>query len=162
MEQNTPNKSTEPVDIFEDHVQASSGSRFLNFLIDNLFMNYGLSYATGYLIGLILSKLAPDFLYSIAVEDEHSVNYFLLVYIIGIFNYLLYYTICEKAFNGYTLGKAITGTKAIRADGQPLTLKDAFLRSLSRLVPFEVFSALGDKANPWHDTWTNTIVIKAR
>jgi len=67
--------------------------------------------------------------------------------------------VCEKAFKGRTLGKVISGTRAIRNDGGELTLKDALLRSLSRLVPFEVFSGFG---TPWHDSWTNTQVIKAR
>lgn len=150
-------------DIFDGHIQyteASQGNRFVNFLVDNLFMNFALSYATGYLVGYILSLVAPDFLMSIAYEEEHGFNYYLLTFIIGYFNYLFYYTICEKAFNGYTLGKLITGTKAIRIDGEPLTLKDAFLRSLSRIVPFEVFSALGNR--PWHDSWTKTTVVKTR
>lgn len=150
-------------DLFDSHVlytPAAQGSRFVNFLIDNLFMNFALSYATGYLVGYILLQVAPDFLNSIANDEEHGINYYLLVFIISYFNYILYYTICEKAFNGYTLGKLITGTRAIRNDGQPLTFKDALLRSLSRIVPFEVFSGLGDK--PWHDSWTNTTVIKAR
>ena len=84
----------------------------------------------------------------------------LLALILGWFNYLIYYTFCELAFKGYTLGKLITGTKAIRNDGQPLMFKDTLLRSLSRMVPFEVFSGFGDK--PWHDSWTNTTVVKAR
>ena len=31
------------------------------------------------------------------------------------------------------------------------------LRSLSRLVPFEAFSCLGDRG--WHDRWTQTFVV---
>lgn len=149
-------------DIFDDHVQyteASQGSRFLNFLIDNLFMRFALSYAVGYAVGYLLLAIAPDFLMLIA-NDERTAEYYLLVLIVGYFNYLVYYTICEAAFKGYTLGKLITGTKAIRNDGSPLAFKDALFRSLSRIVPFEVFSGLG--VRPWHDTWTNTTVVKVR
>ena len=74
-----------------------------------------------------------------------------------IVNYLVYYTLCEKLFRGQTLGKLITGTKSLRTDGEELTFKDALLRSLCRLVPFEVFSGFGV---PWHDSWTNTMVVK--
>jgi uncharacterized RDD family membrane protein YckC len=84
----------------------------------------------------------------------------LILYLVGILNYLLYYTFCEKVFKGYTLGKLITGTRAIRDDGNELTFKDAILRSLSRLVPFEALSAFG--YSPWHDSWTKTTVIKSR
>ena len=158
IQDNTPEQG-----LFDDHVQftqASQGSRFLNWLIDNLFMNYALSYATGYLVGYILSIVAPDFLITIAYGGEKGFDYYLLAFTIIYVNYFLYYTICEKAFNGYTLGKALTGTRAIRNDGQALRFKDAALRTLSRMVPFEAFSGFGDK--PWHDSWTNTTVIKAR
>jgi uncharacterized RDD family membrane protein YckC len=63
-------------------------------------------------------------------------------------------------FRGYTLGKFITGTRAIRDDDDELTFKDALLRSLCRIVPLEVFSALA--GFPWHDRWTKTKVVKTR
>jgi uncharacterized RDD family membrane protein YckC len=59
---------------------------------------------------------------------------------------------------GRSLGKWITGTVAVRLDGNTINWKDAFLRSLSRIVPFEPFSALGYA--PWHDKWTETTVVK--
>jgi uncharacterized RDD family membrane protein YckC len=140
--------------------EASTAQRFFNYLIDHLFMNYVMGYATGYLYGKLLFAIAPDFLYSIAIEGEQGWRYYLLIYIIWFFNYFIYYTFCEGAFRGYTLGKLITGTRAIKNDGSRLSLKDAFLRTLSRIVPFEAFSALG--GTPWHDSWTKTTVIKSR
>jgi len=147
--------------LFEDYIQyktATSGQRFLNWLVDNLLMRFGLSYVTGTLVGIIIGKLFPDYALRIA-DTQDTWDLLLLGYAIGFFNYLLYYTICEKAFKGYTLGKLISGTRAIRDDGKELTFKDALLRSLSRLVPFEVFSGFG---KPWHDSWTNTQVIQVR
>ena len=135
---------------------ATTGQRFLNWLIDNLFMRLGLSYVTGYGAGAALAVLFPDFMYRAVNEPS---NYTLIA--IGLFvamcNYLIYYTICEKLFKGQTLGKALTGTRAVREDGSDLTLRNAFLRTLCRLVPFEPFSAFG---TPWHDDWTGTMVIK--
>ena len=145
---------------------ATTGQRFLNWLIDNLLMRFGLSYLSGMAIGFILAFAAPDFLNDI-VNAENSgagvysnLNLLLVSYLISILNYLFYYTICEKLFKGYTLGKLITGTRAIRQDGAELTLRNAFLRSLSRLAPFEIFS--GFSTLTWHDDWTDTMVIKAR
>lgn len=152
--------------LFDDNVQyteASQGQRFLNWLIDNLFMRFVLSYATGYVAGYILLYVAPEFLGQIAMEEmtgTKSWRFIVLAFILGYINYLIYYIFCEAAFNGYTLGKLLTGTKAIRNDGGKLTLRDASLRSVSRIVPLEVFSGLGDR--PWHDSWTNTTVVKAR
>jgi uncharacterized RDD family membrane protein YckC len=143
--------------LLHEYVYASTGQRFLNFLIDNLLMRYGVNYLTGYAIGLVIALSYPEFLSNIGTN---SLSFFLLAYLISIINYCIYYIICEKLFNGYTLGKIITGTKAIREDGNPLTLKDAFIRTICRLVPFEAFS--GFKTRPWHDEWSKTMVIKAR
>lgn len=142
------------------YTEASLGSRFLNFIIDNLFMRFAVSYLSGYVIGFLFSLMAPEFVASLAFQEETSTSWILFALIIGYFNYITYYTFCEFAFKGYTLGKLITGTKAIREDGKALRFRDALLRSLSRIVPFEPFSAFGNKL--WHDGWTKTMVVKAR
>lgn len=143
-----------------NYVNASLGQRFVNYLIDNLLMTYGLSYLTGIIVARFLYSIAPDFAYSVFTDDGEFGKLFLASYMIGIFNYVVYYTFCEKVFKGYTLGKLITGTRAIREDGMELTFRNALLRSLSRLVPFEPLSAFG--VRPWHDSWTGTRVIKSR
>lgn len=142
-----------------NHQPATQERRLANFIIDNLVMNFAISFASGFVIAYIIGLISPEFL-SELYYDSSSFSWFLFNYGIGIFNYLLYYTLTEKLFRGHTLGKLITGTRAIRNDGQELTWRDALLRSLSRLVPFEVFSGLG--GSPWHDTWTKTQVVKAR
>ncbi len=157
--------TSQQADLFHDYVEhkrASTGQRFVNFIVDNLFMSFGLSQFTERLAGFIIGQFFPDFgLRQVTSEgfERDMTDIFLLSYAVGIFNYLFYYTICEKAFKGYTLGKLISGTRAIREDGNELSFKDALLRSLCRLVPFEVFSGF---ATPWHDSWTNTTVIQAR
>jgi len=138
---------------------ATQGQRFLNFLIDYLLMKFGLSFLTARAVGFILAIVAPKYMESL-VYTLGWWDRLLITYMVWIINYLFYYTICEKGFRGYTLGKLITGTRAIREDGGELTFKDAILRSLSRLVPLETFSAFG--GYPWHDSWTKTKVIKAR
>jgi uncharacterized RDD family membrane protein YckC len=143
-----------------DYQYASTGQRFLNFFIDNILLRFGLSYATGAALGYVISLADPEFAYRIFVEQESKWAVYLASYLIAILNYLVYYTICEKLFKGYTLGKLITGTRAIREDGDELTFKDALLRSLARSVPFDAFSAFG--GHPWHDTWTRTMVVQTR
>lgn len=141
-------------------VHATQGQRFLNWLIDNLLMRYGLSYLTGMGIGIIIGIAAPDFFENAAYDEGPFGSLFFLTFIIGYINYIIYYTLCEKLFRGYTIGKLITGTRAIRQDGGELTFRNALLRSLSRCVPFEVFS--GFNTLTWHDSWTDTMVIKVR
>jgi uncharacterized RDD family membrane protein YckC len=148
-------------DSFAQYQYATQWQRFVNWLIDNLLMRFGLSYLTGMAIGATLAVVAPDFIERISASDGRmNGNLLLLSLLIGYLNYILYYTLCEKLFKGYTLGKIITGTRAVRQDGNELTFKDALLRSLSRCVPFEVFS--GFSTLTWHDSWTNTMVIKTR
>jgi|RhiMetdeSRZDD1v2_1073273.scaffolds.fasta_scaffold35634_3 uncharacterized RDD family membrane protein YckC len=69
-----------------------------------------------------------------------------------------YYTVFETATRGRTIGKLVTGSIAVTEDGNPLTFKTAFLRSICRLIPFNAFSALGNR--PWHDSLSKTTVIK--
>ncbi|HET6721714.1 MAG TPA: RDD family protein [Chitinophagaceae bacterium] len=139
-------------------VPATRAQRALNFFIDNLLMRFGLSFLTGAGVGVLLALLFPEYMLRLS-EGPESFDLLLFAYLIWIVNTLLYYTICEKGFKGYTLGKLITGTRAIRNDNNELTFKDALLRSLSRLVPFEWLSGFG---YPWHDSWTKTMVIKSR
>ena len=77
---------------------------------------------------------------------------------ISLLSFVAVYTLTEFLGKGKTLGKLITRTRAVRNDGAVLTFKDALLRSLVRLVPFEVFSGFGTYT--WHDQWTNTMVRK--
>lgn len=138
---------------------AGTGQRFLNYLIDNLLMRFGLSYLTGTIVGYLLVNIFPEFAVQLFYDQSQGML-LLLGYIIGVFNYLVYYTVCEKLFRGYTLGKLVSGTRAIREEGGELRFKDALLRTLCRIIPFEPFSALW--GNPWHDTWTKTMVVKSR
>lgn len=160
MEENI-NQQHQESSLFQDHVEyvmATKGQRFLNWLIDNILLRLVVTYITGEMFIRLLLSLAPD--YTIRVFSEDGVEAFMISYLFVIFHYVFYYTICEAAFKGQTIGKMITGTRAIQMSGQELSIKDALLRSLSRMVPFEVFSGFTDR--PWHDSWTKTMVIKSR
>ncbi len=67
--------------------------------------------------------------------------------------------IVEGFGKGKTIGKYITGTRAVNEDGSKITFSTGFVRGLTRLVPFNALSALGSPTYPWHDKWTNTLVI---
>lgn len=155
--------TTEQEDLFSEgefvqYTEASTQQRFFNYLIDVLVMRFGVTWASSYVLMLVLNQLSPDLAYSVFVEGPAL----LAAYSVGILNHLFYYTLCEKAFKGYTLGKLVTGTRAIREDGDELTFKDALLRSLCRLVPFETLSIWFGGGGPWHDIWTRTKVIQTR
>jgi len=146
---------------YQHFVYATQGQRFLNWLIDNIITRLALAYAVGIVIGLAIQLLSFDTQQQVyeGIQEKNFI-YYLITYSIVAFTYLVYYTACEKLFKGYTLGKVITGTKAIRQDGGELTFRNALLRSLCRIVPFEVLS--GFSTLTWHDSWTDTMVIKSR
>lgn len=119
---------------------AGTGIRFTNYLVD-LVIFYILSFALTYMFASVLPL-------------DNQIVAIMFSYVI----YFTYFTFMEGATGGKTLGKIITGSVATREDGNPLTWNDALVRSLSRMVPFEPFSALD--GHPWHDRWSKTIVVK--
>ncbi len=129
---------------------ASKGKRFLNYIIDLLFFIIGS-------VAIVVLTM-PD---SVNVSDSTSpspgdqfitrIGFQLL--------YCLFMFLLEAIFRGKSLGKLLTGTRAVNEDGSRITFKTALLRGLSRGVPFEPFSALGSPSTPWHDRWTHTLVI---
>jgi uncharacterized RDD family membrane protein YckC len=132
---------------------ASLGKRFVNHLIDYfaiLFLYFGF---------IFMYFLLSQILFGEAAIDMHGhLESFALLYFLMV--YFLYYTILENSF-GITLGKIVTGTIVVDEDGNKPTLSAVMLRTLSRLVPFEVFSYFSNSRG-WHDEWTDTFVINKR
>jgi uncharacterized RDD family membrane protein YckC len=79
--------------------------------------------------------------------------------IVSLFLFAIYMGTIEAITKGRSIGKYITGTKAVNNDGSLISISTAFKRGFSRAVPFEPFSALGSPSLPWHDKWTDTYVI---
>jgi len=131
-------------------VIASVGKRFLNYLIDVI---------TFYVLCFLLGILFAQQVYEMRTINSES-DFTLKIELIAVLVLLFYYCICEIVFKGRTIGKFITGTKAVNEDGTPIDANKALLRTLSRVVPFEPFSVFGGR--PWHDKWTNTYVIDIR
>jgi uncharacterized RDD family membrane protein YckC len=154
-EHNQEDLITNDIHPYFQFTQATQGQRFLNFVVDNILMRLTISYGTSFVVGKILMMLSPELLLSL-VNDNGKIGLYIFAYVVVMVNYLVYYTLFEKLFRGQTIGKLLTKTRAIRTDGEELTFKDALLRSLCRLIPFEIFSGFGV---PWHDSLTNTMVV---
>ncbi len=138
-------------DVVYTFTQASSSKRFVNWLVDRLAL---------YLVWTYLLHKASVALLTEIYEYTHSrqlLYFFAYVFTITFFVFTL--AILESVTGGKTLGKLVTGTRAVNQDGSRISSKTAILRCLSRLVPLEAFSALGSPSFPWHDRWTNTYVI---
>jgi uncharacterized RDD family membrane protein YckC len=142
-------------------VPADAGKRFVNYLVDNVVLYLIVNKLTAIWALTVLDKIFPSLLeWAYEGGPGTNIRVYIVSYMIVIPHYLIYYTLSEKAFKGRTLGKFLTGTRAIRDDGQEITWKDAILRSLCRMIPFETLS--GFAYRPWHDSLTKTTVISAR
>lgn len=125
---------------------ATSRQRLANYLIDLIFC-------------IILVLTCKDILDNTRFAELFPlISQFLLPSAVVV----AYYTIQESLF-GLSIGKLITGTRAVGEDGSDLTPTKAFRRSMCRLIPFEQFSFL-DKKQPkgWHDRIPDTKVITIR
>lgn len=129
--------------------RASSGVRFANYIIDRfvIFLIF--------FVFLVIIALATHLFDNGSNPNAALV---LLIYLLLFGTWIGYYTLFE-ATSGRTLGKLLTSTKVVKENGDAISLKDALLRTLCRMVPFEPFSGFG---TPWHDAWTHTTVIVIR
>jgi len=132
-------------------VIASTSQRFYNLLLDTFFYII-FSFIFGLIIGTVL--VISGRIDLIEKIDENILGFVLI---------FIYYFSQEIIF-GKTIGKWITGTKVICADGKQLTTGKALGRTLCRFIPFEAFSFFGGQGSPrgWHDRIANTIVISTR
>jgi uncharacterized RDD family membrane protein YckC len=144
------NFSTEHKDLLTDLdemqtlIPATKGQRFANLLVDGVI---------AIIIALMLFAVMAVMGFDLE-STEGDLTSRVLSYIV----FAIYYTLFEGLNNGRTIGKMVTGTQAVRFDGEKLSMEKALLRSLSRCVPFEQFSGFGEV--PWHDKWTDTTVVK--
>ena len=136
------------IDMESNLVRAEMGKRFLNYLIDLIGFVIFLVF-----LGIIVGLLAPSLIS--AFSDMNSI----VDRIVTLLLFGLYMGSIEAITKGRSLGKLITGTKAVNHDGSNISTSTAFARGLSRAVPFNQLSAFGNPPNPWHDRWNNTYVI---
>ena len=132
-------------------VQASAGKRLVNYIIDIIFFC-----VLAVIVNIVIVMINPARIDSLNQENADTD---LVENLVILFFMILYWFGSEAIFKGKTLGKLMTGTRAVNEDGSNISVKAAFFRSLSRAVPFEAFSALGNPSYPWHDRWAKSYVI---
>lgn len=152
MEHLNPAGSPDNDNLFTDFqqtlIQASVGKRLANYLIDVVGFWIFIIILSN-ILGYIIREPYVAFLLSL---NEFEVFCYLLA-----FN-CIYYIVFEGSTRGRTLGKLITGSRAVREDGSGISFGQAVGRTFSRFVPFEFISILFSP-RPWHDEWTNSYVI---
>lgn len=149
-------RQEEEQDIFTDMrprlVQASHAKRFGNYIIDVIAFN--ILFVIILFLSASFSPQVLKWIQRVAVEQISLTEQLMIMVFYGTYMFIV-----EAVFKGKSLGKFITGTRVVKQDGAQITVRDAQLRGLCRMIPFHPLSAIGMPCYPWHDRWTKTFVI---
>ncbi len=129
------------------------GKRFVNHIIDYI-LTLALGFVTGLVVGLMQTQ--NSFYYS----ERDAVLQELYYNLLGVFVFILYYTLTEYYFKGKSIGKFVTKTRVVRRNGGELTFLRCLGRSCARIIPFDAFSIFFRDDNlMWHDSLSDTMVV---
>jgi uncharacterized RDD family membrane protein YckC len=109
---------------------AGIGSRFLASLLDTVIVGL-LQVVTLIVLALIIRAFDGS-----AFSDQLSAWIYAIFGLVAAVFYWGYYIFFEMLWNGQSPGKRWVGLRVIRADGTPITLSEALIRNLARLVDF--------------------------
>ncbi|MFD0762304.1 RDD family protein [Lutibacter aestuarii] len=119
--------------------------RLINFIIDTVVW-LTLYFLVAYILDLYFVRFSSyliNYIYSISL---------------GLILYLTYYSVLEFYFHR-TLGKFLTRTQVANVNGGEITFLRIFKRTISRLIPIDIFYYLFSKKG-LHDRLSDTLVIK--
>lgn len=130
-------------------VQVVTGwDRFWHYIIDSICVGI-----IGFVIGLIFTLGQIGF-GSFSFQNGHfEIN------LVGSFLGLGFYFLFEL-LTGSTPGKMLLGRVVINEYAEKPEAGAIAIRTISRWVPFEAFSCLGDRG--WHDRWSDTFVVNKK
>ncbi|WP_052769224.1 RDD family protein [Chryseobacterium lactis] len=131
--------------------------RLANLVIDRIVVVF-IFMAFGFVSSLLFKLTNIDFFIEIP-QKMAQVNRVVDILMTSTV-YFIYILLIEYFTKGRSIGKYITGSKVICIDGTEPTFKDYFIRNISRFVPFDALSFLGE--NGWHDSWSETRVVNLK
>jgi len=136
-----------------DEMLASQRNRFVNLIIDRLAY-YLIIMFVGVIIYVIAELLGFDKVIFWMENITKAMDYLIT------FSVMFVYYLTMESLIGKTVGKATTRTMVVLENGEKPSSKEIALRTVSRFVPFDIFSFLGTPSRGWHDSWSNTYVVK--
>jgi len=120
-----------PENVTFDYDVAGIGSRFLAALIDTVLIAVSQLLIIGTIIWIAL------FVFKIEFSNTGAFSWGLAIFSIISFLFLWgYYIFFEILWNGQTPGKRWVGLRVIRVDGTPITVSEAIIRNLVRVIDF--------------------------
>lgn len=139
----------------DEELLASHGQRFANYIIDYI-CQVGMMFGVFVVVIMIATTSGNKNIISDIENITDVVKYAFVTVII-----LIYYNIFEIFFS-VTIGKLITNTVVVDRNGNRPTSDEILIRSICRLIPFEILSFLGAPGKGWHDAISKTYVVKRR
>lgn len=132
---------------------ASKWQRLLNLVIDLMIIYcIWISFET---IIVIISDVLGN--YSVSEWIKNVNNFDKSLFAVALL--FIYYSLTEIYFSR-TFAKYFTKTVVIMNDGSKPNINTIIRRTFCRLIPFEAFSFLGTGFRGWHDSFSNTYVVK--
>ncbi|MEI6310968.1 MAG: RDD family protein [Bacteroidota bacterium] len=135
---------------YESITTVSTRWRLFHYIIDMIIIlaiYFMMAFAAGIVLGLLgLTSLIYKY------EAVFNLSFYPV--------FLLYYALTEHFLQG-SIGKLICGNKVIDEYGEKPSLKETFIRSISRFVPLDGLSIFFSD-RPWHDKWSDTYVVSKK
>lgn len=135
-----------------EELLATHKERFLNLFLDYIGQLFVFMIAFGIADQVAVSNGNKDF---IANFINNEVAQYTFAAVVS----LLYYNVFE-IFTARTLGKFVTQTVVVDENGEKPHYETIMIRSLCRLIPFEILSFMLTPARGWHDILSKTYVVK--
>lgn len=137
----------------DETLLASHGQRFANYLIDYICQ---VAVMFGVFVVIIMVSISNGNK-NIVSEMEAITDIVKYTFVSVVI--LLYYNLFEIFFS-VTIGKLITNTVVVDRNGNKPSTDEILMRSICRLIPFEILSFLGAPGKGWHDAISKTYVVK--
>lgn len=134
-----------------EEILASHRERFLNLLMD--YVGQIFLYIIAFVIVATIAQVNgnKEFMANFVKNDIAQYTFATCIT-------LFYYNVFE-IFSARTVGKFITQTIVVDENGEKPNHEKILVRSLCRLIPFEMLSFLGMPARGWHDSISKTYVV---
>lgn len=133
---------------------ASLSQRFLNFLIDTV-MQLIIFFIV--LIFMAANAQATGDMTFISNFEKNTILQYSITIAIALFYYNVFEIVAAR-----TVGKYITQTIVVDENGEKPNSEIILMRSLCRLIPFNILSFLGISGRGWHDTISKTYVVNKK
>ncbi len=140
--------------ILHKNLLASDRKRFESVIVDFVFV-----FISIFVSGLIIVIIGNTFNWDIySFWNQFITDYTYLAF----FTYLMLNYLFMESFFGATMGKFATGIKVVTENGVKPNFIKILLRTLCRLIPFDVLSFLGKSGRFWHDSFSKTYVVNKK